>query len=97
MKIECDTEKLRALSKDIDIEIEKYKEIIKKFYSIVDSFEVNAAWVGESSKNYSKYLHNKKKNYDYLYDNLISFNNALKTNINEIEYAIKNSGVNEND
>lgn len=96
MIIKCDTEKMENISKNIDLQIDRYKEIIKQFYEMVDHLE-NYGWVGNTSKNYQKYLNNKKKKYNNIYNILSDFNGAIKNNIRDIEYAISTSGVNEND
>jgi len=96
MKIKCDTEQMNNLAKNIDLQIQKYEEIIKDFYEVVEHFE-DYGWVGTSSKNYAKYLKQKKKNYDNVNLKLQNFSSALKENIADIEHAISISGVSEYD
>ncbi len=97
MKLEVDIETMKSLSRDIELEIEHYKEIIKKFYDIVDSFSSTSTWVGTASTNYARYLNGKKKNYEEIYNNMVTFNQALKSNILELELALKEAKVNVND
>lgn len=92
-----DTDKLMSIYKSMNIEIEKYNELIKKFYSITDSLESNGIWLGTASKNYQKYLNNRKGNYNTLYKNLYSLNQSLKYSIVELETAISNSKVSKDD
>lgn len=96
MEIRCDTEKMKAISKDIDVQISRYNEILDKFYGITKNFHLNG-WSGKASNNYSKYIDEHKKDYDKLASSLVSFSDALKGDIYEIEYAINSSKVKSDD
>lgn len=97
MKIEYDTEAMRAISKDIRTEVIRYKEIMKQFYELVNSFSSTSTWIGAASNNYTRYLNSKSKDYGELYNKMISFCDSLNGNIEEIESAIGKSKVSADD
>lgn len=93
MKIECDTDKLRSISADFALELERYSEIVKNFYRMVDSFNTTYHWTGVAATNYVRYLKSRRVFFDAIHDNLVTYNRVLKEDITNLENTIANSKV----
>ncbi len=96
MKIKCDIEKSKSTIKDIDLNIERYKEIVDNFYDIVESFNAHG-WLGKSAYDYANYLGKKKRDFDVMYVTLKEFVKTAQKNVYELENTVKASKVSGNE
>ncbi len=96
MKVKCDTDKMSEISANFGNQIDRYKEIVMSFYEIVHDFQ-NNGWTGTAADNYTKYLDAERTKFNKIENELVSFNKALKNNIDELNYAISISKVKNND
>ncbi len=96
MEIKCDIAKTKEIVKNMELNIERYNEVVKNMYDISENFAA-FGWTGVASKNYSKYLTDKKSDFDQVYAVLKSFSKACHENICSLENAVANSKVSSDD
>lgn len=96
MEIKCDLDKTREIVKNINLNVERYNEIVKDFYDVVRTFNAHG-WTGAAAANYSNYLEGKKRDFDTIYASLRTFSEQVSKNVTEYENAISTSKVSGND